>query len=312
MECAGIKLLTVADVFLLRSNFPFVKPDLHVLVSCSLVQVSADKNRTLSTHDQQRDLAYSIVREGSSSIMRRTRLLGRDAAEALKERVRSFGYELLWCLVSCFRVMCKSWHNSVSPAGRPSQSQQDSLIFSATCIQGIAADVEGVSLQGLQLHSTSFEALSRMPKLRILILDDVKTNVLLSGFKLPRLAMLSWRGARGRSLPFALRTIQTAAVLDIWRSSELERLPSNMQAWNPCYYLNYATPASRETVALSLTLMRTLAPLDGSCCPPQLCNQHHAPLTQKRLSLLADLLVCTSPSGHESSPIARHLTFSDP
>lgn len=101
------------------------------------------------------------------------------------------------------------------------------------CIQGVLADVEGISLQGLQLHSASFEALGRMSNLRILILDDVKTNSVLSGFKLPRLAMLSWWGAPGRLLPFAVRTIQTVAVLDIWRSSKLERLPSNMQARYP-------------------------------------------------------------------------------
>lgn len=68
---------------------------MHVLASCCLVQFSADMNCTLSMHDQLRDLAYSIVREGSSSVMQRTRLLGRDAVDALNRGVRLLGSELL-------------------------------------------------------------------------------------------------------------------------------------------------------------------------------------------------------------------------
>ena len=40
-------------------------------------------------HDQLRDLAHSIVREEGGSILQRTRLLGRDVENALKEGVRS-------------------------------------------------------------------------------------------------------------------------------------------------------------------------------------------------------------------------------
>lgn len=70
-----------------RSGFPFPSTDLHVLVSLCLLQVSAD-DCTLSMHDQLRDFAHRIVREEGSSIMPRTRLYGRDAAAALRARVR--------------------------------------------------------------------------------------------------------------------------------------------------------------------------------------------------------------------------------
>ena len=46
----------------------------------------------------------------------------------------------------------------------------------AMCTQGALASVEGISLQGLQAGSVGFEALSRMPELRILILDGVRTD----------------------------------------------------------------------------------------------------------------------------------------
>ena len=71
-----------------RSGFRFFETDLNVLVSCCLVQVSA-VDCTLSMHDQLRDLAYRIVREEGSSAAQRTRLLGIDAEDALKEGVRA-------------------------------------------------------------------------------------------------------------------------------------------------------------------------------------------------------------------------------
>ena len=58
-----------------------------MLISFCLVQVSTG-DRTLSMHDQLRDLAYSIVREERSGAQR-TRMLARDAMEALKHTVRA-------------------------------------------------------------------------------------------------------------------------------------------------------------------------------------------------------------------------------
>ena len=74
-----------------RSGFLFPETDLHVLVSCCLVQVSANPftGPMLNMHDQLRDLAYSIVREESSSVLQRTRLLGKDAEDAVKKGVRA-------------------------------------------------------------------------------------------------------------------------------------------------------------------------------------------------------------------------------
>ena len=45
-----------------RSGFKFYVTDLHVLVSCCLLRVSAD-DCTLSMHDHLRDLAYRIFME---------------------------------------------------------------------------------------------------------------------------------------------------------------------------------------------------------------------------------------------------------
>ena len=95
--------------------------------------------------------------------------------------------------------------------------------------------MEGLSLTGLHLGSTTFDALSRMRHLRILILDDV-TEKMPSGAQLPCLAMLSWRNARGHLLPFALKSIKQAAVLDISGSSELARLPDDVQAGVPILF----------------------------------------------------------------------------
>ena len=91
--------------------------------------------------------------------------------------------------------------------------------------------MEGISVAGLQADALDVKALSRMPRLRILVLDGAKVDDTLSGFRIPRLAMLSWRGAGARSLPFALETVKSAAVLDIAGGS-IERLPENLQAWD--------------------------------------------------------------------------------
>ena len=95
-------------------------------------------------------------------------------------------------------------------------------------MQGNLVNLEGIALPGLQADSTTNEAFRRMPRLRILILDGVKLNSKLSGFQLPRLAMLSWREVSGPLLPFATDIITAAAVLDISDSTELERLPLAM------------------------------------------------------------------------------------
>ena len=67
----------------------FPETDLHVLVGCCLVQVSAD-DHMLFMHDQLRDLAYSIVREEGRSAAQRTRLVGKDVEDALKDGVRAY------------------------------------------------------------------------------------------------------------------------------------------------------------------------------------------------------------------------------
>ena len=70
-----------------RSGFQSTLTDLHVLVSCCLLEIRGDV-RMLSMHDQLRDLAYSIVRE-EGNIAQRTRLLGRDAEDAIRAGVRA-------------------------------------------------------------------------------------------------------------------------------------------------------------------------------------------------------------------------------
>ena len=76
-----------------------------------------------------------------------------------------------------------------------------------------------------------------MPQLRILILDSVDVSGTLSGFELPCLAMLSWQNIGGPSLPFVLKTVKSAAVLDISGSENLEKLPADLQACSPiCFF----------------------------------------------------------------------------
>ena len=89
--------------------------------------------------------------------------------------------------------------------------------------------MEGISVAGLQADSLPLEALSRMPRLRVLVMDGVQTDSMLSGFHLPRLAMLSWRNAGGLMLPVALEAIMSAAVLDI-SGGDVQRLPDNLEA----------------------------------------------------------------------------------
>ena len=104
-------------------------------------------------------------------------------------------------------------------------------------IQGELACVQGIALTGLRADSTAFEALGRMSQLRILVLDGVKMESVLSGFHIPRLAMLSWRDASEPSLPFSLDIIRSAAVLDLSGRSGLDKLPADLQACSPLWLL---------------------------------------------------------------------------
>ena len=83
-----VSYIVTIYVCLHRSGFLSVQSDLRVLVSCCLVQVS-EKDSMLSMHDHLRDLAYKIVREKNSNVARRTRLLGKDAEDALEDGVRA-------------------------------------------------------------------------------------------------------------------------------------------------------------------------------------------------------------------------------
>ena len=93
--------------------------------------------------------------------------------------------------------------------------------------------MEGVSLPGFQAECKTIEALRRMPQLRVLILDGAKMDIMLSGFQMPQLALLSWQDADASLLPFALETVKSVAVLDISGNVKLERLPADMQACFP-------------------------------------------------------------------------------
>ena len=61
-------------------------------------------------------------------------------------------------------------------------------------------------------------------------LDGMPNAAGLTGWELPRLAMLSWRGSGGRTLPLDCQTIKNAAELDVSHSGELTSLPSSLQA----------------------------------------------------------------------------------
>lgn len=110
-------------------------------------------------------------------------------------------------------------------------------------MQGVLVCVEGISLQGLGSDPAEFEGLTRMPKLRILILDGVKAGRVLSGMHATRLAMLSWRGADGPLLPLNFfDIIKSAAVLDM-SGGDIKRLPSNLQVCiPPCSHACDAVP----------------------------------------------------------------------
>ena len=112
-------------------------------------------------------------------------------------------------MISCLYMY--TWHNKFS-------------------MQGVLRHLEGISLAGFQAELLNFEAFGHMAELRILILDRVKTDSMLPGCHIPRLAMLSWRSAGGRSLPIALQAVTSAAVLYISENCELERLPADWQA----------------------------------------------------------------------------------
>lgn len=87
-------------------------------------------------------------------------------------------------------------------------------------------------MAGLRADALNVEALSRMTRVRILVLDGITVDSALSGFRMPGLAMLSWRDSGARALPFALETVRSAAVLDI-AGGGIERLPENLQACTP-------------------------------------------------------------------------------
>ena len=99
-------------------------------------------------------------------------------------------------------------------------------------MQGELACVEGISVAGLRADALNAEALSRMARLRVLVLDGATMDGALSGFRMPRMAVLSWRDSNARSLPFALETVKAAAVVDI-AGAGIERLPENLQACTP-------------------------------------------------------------------------------
>lgn len=111
--------------------------------------------------------------------------------------------------------------------------KQHDFSLIAIDMQDMLPRVEGISLLGLQAYPINLQALSRMPQLRILILDGTQADTILSGFNMPRLAMLSWRDAHGPSLPFALQIATAAAVIDISGSNELKSLPDSLQVCCP-------------------------------------------------------------------------------
>ena len=82
--------------------------------------------------------------------------------------------------------------------------------------------MEGISVAGLRADALNVEALSRMTRLRILVLDGTTVDSALSGFRMPGLAMLSWHDSGARALPFALETVKSATVLDIAGGSIVE------------------------------------------------------------------------------------------
>ena len=60
--------------------------------------------------------------------------------------------------------------------------------------------MEGISFSRLRAHSIKFEALSQLPYLRVLVLDGVKMDSILSGIPLAAvghvvLAVCQWTGA---------------------------------------------------------------------------------------------------------------------
>ena len=91
-------------------------------------------------------------------------------------------------------------------------------------------------MSGLQTDSTEIEALNRMPMLQILIPDGIKTNTTISALQLPRLVLLSWRGACAPLLPFDVEGMKSAVVLDIL-GGNVKWLPRNLQACFPRFHV---------------------------------------------------------------------------
>ena len=85
---------------LLRSGLMSPETNLDTLVSCSLVRI-IEADGTLLMHDELRNLAYSIVRKERWSAVQRTRLLGRDATDALNGKVRPIPCRTAVVLLAC-------------------------------------------------------------------------------------------------------------------------------------------------------------------------------------------------------------------
>ena len=179
--------------------------DLGSLVERALLSVD---DRVLAMHDQLRDMALAIVREEGSAV-RRSRLWGTDAAEALRSKV---GY-MRRSQALTYLVRSSHWSNKMQ----------------ACAVQGSLDSVQGISLTGLA-SPINADAIRHMPALRILILDGVALEAPLAGFELPRLAVVSWRNGRGRALPFEMQTVRGAAVLSLPGCSGLQQLPDDVQA----------------------------------------------------------------------------------
>ena len=109
---------------------------------------------------------------------------------------------------------CRS-SECAAPNQPPHNDKATCICGKLACVQGELAFLEGISLAGLRAEVLNFQALSRMPQLRILILDGIKTQHILSSLHLPRLAMLSWQDFDQPSVPFAFNTMKSAAVLGI-------------------------------------------------------------------------------------------------
>ena len=70
---------------------------------------------------------------------------------------------------------------------------------------------------------------SMFTSLRILVLDGVQLAQPLPHIDLPLLTMASWRSGPGRTLPFDMRTVRSAAVLDFSDCAKMHCLCNDLQ-----------------------------------------------------------------------------------